>query len=82
MFINILILKAIDSTKNHKGFLLSPVYKHLNVYLQIQGMERAPDWRKPARCKQHILITNLSKEWMKKFVALLTLEKEKIAMNE
>ena len=31
---------------------LSPVYRHLKLYLHIQGTIGVPDWRKPATCKQ------------------------------
>ena len=50
---------------NQKGFLLSLVYKR-RVYLHIQGMKRALDWRKPAKRKHlffFFLKTNLLKEW-------------------
>ena len=55
----------------NQGFLLSQAYKHLEGTFAY----RAPNWRKPATCKQFFFKTNLFKEWMKKFVVLLMKEK-------
>ena len=52
------------------------------VYLHIQGTKTALNWRKPAARKQHFFKTNLFKEWLKKFVALVTKEKGKMTVNK
>ena len=52
------------------------------MYLHIQVTKRSPDWRKTAMCNQLFFKTNLFKEWIKKFVTLITNEKGKTAMNE
>ena len=54
-------LKLLILNRNQKGFLLSPVYKCLKVYLYIQEAKKTPQWRKPAMCKQGFFKTNLFK---------------------
>ena len=78
-----MILKAIDSTLEIKKVFF-PVYftSVWRVCLHIQGTKRAHDWRKQATRKFLFFKTNLFKEWMKKFVALLRKEKGKATMNE
>ena len=63
--------KLLSLHRNQKGLLLSPVYKHLKGIFAY----RAPEWRKPATCEYFFFKTNLFKEWMKKFVALLPKKK-------
>ena len=48
----------------------------------MQGMKRAPSRRKAATSKQLLFKANLFKEWLKKFVTLLTKEAGKTAMND